>query len=112
VKIVGPDVLGVKLNLEHDGQACVASMTLVRTHYQTEGTVIVELIYADGSHFVDHGTWELKTSDDGPATLCTESDMPESLVVSGDEKKVADQLMELLVQHGGRWGLESYEACS
>lgn len=112
MKITGPDVLGVKLMLEHDGQACVASMTLVRTHYQGQGSVIVELICADGSHFTEHGSWTLKTDDGGLATLCTESNMPEPLVESGDAKRVADELMALLVEHGGSWGLEAFEECS
>ncbi len=109
MKIDTAEVLGVKLNIEHGGQACVASMTLVRTHYQDEGTVIVELICADGSHFTEWGTWDLMTVDGGPATLYTTGPMPAPLAESGDSKDVADQLMALLVTHGGGWGITSFK---
>lgn len=87
-------------------------LALVRTWWATEGTAIFEALAIDGtdSVAVEAGTWRLKCSDEGPATLEVVVAIPEDL--TSNEKQLADRLMAELVRVGASWGIESFEAAS
>lgn len=96
--------------LEFEGRRYL--LALVRTWWLDEGSAIFEAQSSDGADSIaaEFGTWTVKRSDQGPATLAIDMMLPEDL--TNETKQLADRLMAELVRLGGAWGLESYEACS
>lgn len=84
------------------------SLTLVRTRSHEEGSALLETSRPDGTiALVENGSWRIKCSDDGPAVLSLE--MEDSGDVPDFERAI-DLLLGKLVDIGGRWGIETYEA--
>lgn len=105
MKAVDPDLLVAMV--AHDGAA--TTLALVRVHADNEGSCILERVAPNGKalDLVQYGTWRVKRSDDGPATLALDFDNAGNVE---DLPALLDKLAAELVRTGASWGLEAYEA--
>lgn len=84
----------------------VASLSMVASHWQTEGSCIVEVVDAQrkAATAVANGIWRKESGSLDACVLELECDDP------GVEgwPELLDQLMAEAVKHGGAWGLDSF----
>ncbi len=99
--------------VDHKGRRWM--LALVRTFDLNEGNCILEVRNEQGndSEAVEPcGQWHIKQSDTGPATLHVDIETGALDDLTDDADEVIDQLLAALVELGGVWGIESFEACS
>jgi len=104
-KLAEPAVLSAAL----DEGGATYRLTLVRTFFGNEGSCLLERLDGPVLDFVENGSWAVRGSDEGPATLHVELDD------SGDVEdlaRVVNMLLAQLAHDGASWGIEACEAWS
>lgn len=88
------------------------ALALVRTFWSDEGSCVFEALKVDGTEAVavEFGSWHLKSTDSGPATLCVDVAIPSDLTPHNDE--LLGKLLDVAVMRGAAWGVEAREALS
>ena len=87
-------------------------LALVRSFWADEGTCVFEALSVPGeaSVAVEFGSWHLKSTDRGPATLCVDVAIPSDLTPNNDE--LLGKLLDVALMRGAAWGIEAREALS
>jgi hypothetical protein len=94
-----------------DPSGTVWSLALVRTHYKSEGSCVLEAVNGNTGALIciDYATWQIKRSDTGPAALSVELPAYPGNDTVDDWHAIVTALLQVLLDRGASWGIEAIE---